>query len=55
MALRLKYTSNGALRGSAPTNCAFGPPDSQRLYVVETEHGAVETLDLDAEGLRLWR
>lgn len=42
------------LRGTGPTNCAFGPAGSGELYVVETEQGAVEVVDVSTDGQALW-
>jgi gluconolactonase len=41
------------LAGRMPTNCAFGPPGSGTLYVVENEHGTIEAHRVDADGLAL--
>ena len=40
--------------GNAPTNVAFGPPGSGRIYVTESQLGQIEVFDVDAEGLPLW-
>lgn len=40
--------------GSAPTNCAFASDGSTSLFVVDDDRGAIERLDLDVGGLRLW-
>jgi gluconolactonase len=37
--------------GRSPTNCAFGPAGT--LYVVEDEHGCLETVDVGVDGLAL--
>ena len=42
-----------ATRGSAPSNLAFGPPGEGRIYVVEDEHGQIETYDVGVDGLAL--
>jgi gluconolactonase len=44
-----------ALRGSAPTNCAFATDGSTSLFVAEGEQGTIERLDLRVGGLDLWR
>lgn len=41
--------------GRAPTNLAFGPPGSGRIYVTEDEFGTVEVLDVGVDGLELHR
>jgi gluconolactonase len=41
--------------GSMPTNCAFGPPGSRKLYVTEDERGTLEVLDVDTDGFPLFR
>lgn len=41
------------LVGRAPTNIAFGPPGSGRIYVVEDELGQMEAYDVGADGLAL--
>jgi gluconolactonase len=41
-------------RGSKPTNCAFGPPGSKKLYVTEVELGNLEVLDVDTDGFPLY-
>jgi gluconolactonase len=41
--------------GRLPTNCAFGPAKSQRLYVTEDEFGTLEVFDVGADGLPLHR
>ncbi|MBI4790047.1 MAG: SMP-30/gluconolactonase/LRE family protein [Chloroflexi bacterium] len=40
-------------RGRKPTNLAFGTPGSRRIYVTEAEYGAIEVLNVDADGLPL--
>ena len=42
-------------RGRLPTNCAFGPRGSHRLYVTEDEHGTLEMFDVGTDGLPLHR
>jgi gluconolactonase len=41
--------------GSLPTNVAFGPPGSRRIYVTENVHGQIECLDAPADSLPLHR
>jgi len=40
--------------GSLPTNCAFGPKDSKKLYVTETEFGTMEVFDVGTDGFPLY-
>jgi gluconolactonase len=40
--------------GSLPTNCAFGPAGSRKLYVTETEFGTLEVFDVDTDGFPLY-
>jgi gluconolactonase len=40
--------------GSLPTNLAFGPPGSRRIYVTEDEFGTMEVFDVDTDGLPLY-
>lgn len=40
--------------GSLPTNLAFGPPGSERIYVTEDEHGTLEVFDVGTDGLPLY-
>jgi gluconolactonase len=42
-----------ATLGSKPTNLAFGLPGSRRMTVTEVEHGALEAIAVDADGLPL--
>ena len=42
------------LAGSMPTNLAFGPPGSQRIYVTEDEHGTLEVCDVGTDGWPLY-
>ena len=42
------------LAGSRPTNVAFGPVGQRRIYVTEVEHGTMEVVDVDADGLPLY-
>jgi gluconolactonase len=41
--------------GSLPTNVAFGPPGSRRIYVTENMHGQIECQDVPADGAPLHR
>jgi gluconolactonase len=36
-------------KGRVPTNLAFGPPESRKLYISETEFGVIEIHDTDSE------
>jgi gluconolactonase len=40
--------------GRWPTNLAFGPPGSQRIYVTEDELGRIEVFDVGTDGLPLY-
>jgi len=40
--------------GRGPTNVAFGPPGDPTIYVVEDEHGRLESLAVGVEGLPLY-
>jgi gluconolactonase len=40
--------------GRFPTNCAFGPPGSKRLYVTEDELGTIEVFDVGVDGIALY-
>ena len=40
--------------GSLPTNCAFGPAGSKKLYVTEDELGTLEVHDVDTDGFQLY-
>ena len=42
-----------AVQGAAPSNIAFGPKGEGRIYVVEDEHGQMETFDVGVDGLAL--
>ena len=42
------------LAGLMPTNLAFGPPGSQRIYVTEDEHGTLEVCDVGTDGWPLY-
>jgi len=39
--------------GRSPTNVAFGPPGDTTLYIVENDHGILETREAGVEGLAL--
>jgi gluconolactonase len=39
--------------GSSPTNLAFGPTGSQKIYATETEFGTLEVLEAGTDGLPL--
>ncbi len=41
-------------RGKDPTNLAFGLPGDPRIYVTEVEHGTLEILEVECEGLPLY-
>lgn len=41
--------------GSLPTNVAFGPPGSRRIYVTEDVYGRIELFDVGADGVLLHR
>jgi gluconolactonase len=41
--------------GRLPTNCAFGPRGSKKLYVTEDERGALEVFDVGTDGFPLYR
>ncbi len=41
--------------GRAPTNLAFGPPGSHRVFVTEDEFGSLEMFDVGIDGLPLHR
>jgi gluconolactonase len=40
--------------GELPTNVAFGPPGSKKIYVTNMASGHVETFDVETEGLPLY-
>ena len=40
--------------GRKPTNCAFGPAGSDKLYVTEVELGTMEMLDMGTDGFPLY-
>lgn len=42
------------LEGPAPTNVAFGPPGSRKLYVTEQGVGHFEVHDVDTDGMPLY-
>lgn len=39
--------------GRSPTNVAFGAPGDERIYIVEDEHGSMESRSVGVEGLPL--
>ena len=41
--------------GSSPTNIAFGPKGSKKIYVTEVEKGQFEVHKVDTDGLPLYR
>ena len=41
-------------QGAMPTNLAFGPPGSQRIYVTEVEFGVMEATEVGTDGLLLY-
>lgn len=41
-------------KGKMPTNCAFGPRGSKKLYVTEDEHGTMEVFDVNTDGFPLY-
>lgn len=41
--------------GSSPTNIAFGPQGSKKIYVTEVEKGQLEVHKVDTDGLPLYR
>ena len=41
------------LEGKLPTNVAFGPPGTKRIYVTEQDVGRMEVLEVDTDGLPL--
>lgn len=40
--------------GKMPTNLAFGPPGSKKIYVTEDEFGTLEVFEVDTDGLPLY-
>lgn len=40
--------------GNFPTNLAFGPPGSKKIYVTEDQKGTMEVFDVDTDGLPLY-
>ena len=40
--------------GTMPTNLAFGPPGSQKIYVTEDEKGTFEVFEVGTDGLPLY-
>jgi gluconolactonase len=43
------------LEGHNPTNCAFGPKGSKKLYVTEVEYGRMEVFDVGVDGFPLYK
>jgi hypothetical protein len=43
----------GCVQGTGPTNVAFGPKGSTRIFIVDDEHGRIETADVGVDGLPL--
>jgi len=41
-------------KGRMPTNLAFGPPGSKKIYVTEDEFGTMEAFDVGTDGLPLY-
>jgi gluconolactonase len=41
-------------KGRMPTNCAFGPEGSKKLYVTEDEFGTMEMFDVNTDGMPLY-
>jgi len=46
-------TTRFKTEGAMPTNLAFGPPGSKRIFVTEVEFGAIEVLEVGVDGLPL--
>jgi sugar lactone lactonase YvrE len=44
-----------ATNGAIPTNLAFGAPGERKIYVTEDEDGVLEAIDVDTDGLPLYR
>lgn len=44
-----------ATKGAKPTNVAFGAPGERKIYVTEDEYGVIEAIDVDTDGLPLYR
>jgi gluconolactonase len=44
-----------ATKGAKPTNLAFGAPGVRKIYVTEDEYGVLEAVDVDTDGLPLYR
>ncbi len=42
-------------KGSMPTNIAFGADAQKKIYVTEDETGTLQTIDVDASGLPLYK
>jgi len=41
--------------GRRPTNVAFGPPGTRKIFVTETELGQMEVLEVKTDGFQLYR
>jgi len=44
-----------ATKGAKPTNLAFGARAKGKIYVTEDEYGVLEAIDVDTDGLPLYR
>jgi gluconolactonase len=44
-----------ATKGAKPTNLAFGAQGERKIYVTEDEYGVLEAIDVDTDGLPLYR
>lgn len=42
-------------KGARPTNLAFGAAGERKIYVTEDENGVIEAIDVDTDGLPLYR
>jgi gluconolactonase len=42
------------LAGESPTNVAFGPPGSKKIYITEMDIGQVEVHTVDTDGMKLY-
>ncbi len=49
-----KVSERIKLEGRLPTNCAFGPEGSKKLYITETEFGRMEVFDVGVDGFPLY-
>ncbi|UCB46559.1 MAG: SMP-30/gluconolactonase/LRE family protein [Spirochaetota bacterium] len=50
-----KVSERIKLEGKLPTNCAFGPEGSKKLYVTEVEFGRMEVFDVGVDGFPLYK